>query len=967
MIWFNSILCRIYRSFQARRTWNMEIIIKNKSIFFRRFKDKFFKILTILCVIAMASMPTAVRADTASLKDQALEHMRQGQLAEAAAKAELYREEVRARSGEESLEYAEVLQLFAILQMTKGRLEEAEASARKALQLTERFAPDDNLQMGIALNALASVYGMQGRTEEGRILLQRIAALWQIIVPEANLTRMADLDFGSIKDFLEIEAIIKRNLESIENLPGDNEKRTLDALSSLGNLYTQHGKCDQAEPILARLQNAILNSSRTDILLKNSVKHYAAECAARRGAFDEAEQLYLAVLDADRETAGGASVLSVASQHGLVKLKLLQREPAEALKYARDLAQLYRLRQKMGAAEQTPLGQGFLLSTARYAFMDVLSSAWQVTVAVEGEKDRLFDEAFEAAQWGGSSSAGEAAAQLGARLAAGSGDLAGSIRQIQELRRTWLERDRSLLELLATGAAPERVAKVRREMTWLEQRLLRSEPNLLAKYPSYRSLIAFQTVSAREAQTLLAPDEAIVLIASAEDESFIFAVTNQETRWARSDLGADALTRTVQALRCGLDEEQWATPTGARQCSDQLGFTEAPDPASPLPFDISKAYELYEALFGQVEDLIKGKRLFIVPSTPLTSLPFHVLVAKKPETALPKSIGSYRDAAWLARTNAIATLPSVSSLKALRQRVANSRKATDDYAGYGNPLLKGDGASCGSTTVPETCPAARQHVSEAPGKRAAISNQRAVIRGRNGQRSASANTDDMFASGAAVETVLEQVRALCPLPDTAYEIRCVADRFKEKSRLIRLAGDAREADLKALSANGRLARYRILHFATHGLLSGDVERLARRRGEPALVLTPPEKPADADDDGLLTASEVSALKLNADWVVLSACNTAAGDKIGAEALSGLARAFLYAGARALLVSHWPVYSDAAVRLTIRSFAELDGDPRASHAEALRQAMIDLIDDRRQDDNAHPAVWAPFVVVGEGGR
>ena len=113
----------------------------------------------------------------------------------------------------------------------------------------------------------------------------------------------------------------------------------------------------------------------------------------------------------------------------------------------------------------------------------------------------------------------------------------------------------------------------------------------------------------------------------------------------------------------------------------------------------------------------------------------------------------------------------------------------------------------------------------------------------------------------------------------------------------------------------------MLHFATHGLLSGDVERMAQRQGEPALVLTPPDKPANADDDGLLMASEVATLKLNADWVVMSACNT--GDKIGTQALSGLARAFFYAGGHALLVSHWPVYSDAAVRLTTSAFAELD--------------------------------------------
>jgi CHAT domain-containing protein len=81
----------------------------------------------------------------------------------------------------------------------------------------------------------------------------------------------------------------------------------------------------------------------------------------------------------------------------------------------------------------------------------------------------------------------------------------------------------------------------------------------------------------------------------------------------------------------------------------------------------------------------------------------------------------------------------------------------------------------------------------------------------------------------------------------------------------------------------------------------------------------------------------------------------------------LARAFFYAGDRALLVSPWPGYSDAAVRLTTRAFAELDRTPKAGRAEAFQRSMIALMDDRSQTDNAHPAVWAPFVVVGDGGR
>ena len=160
---------------------------------------------------------------------------------------------------------------------------------------------------------------------------------------------------------------------------------------------------------------------------------------------------------------------------------------------------------------------------------------------------------------------------------------------------------------------------------------------------------------------------------------------------------------------------------------------------------------------------------------------------------------------------------------------------------------------------------------------------------------------------------------------------------------------------------GQLDDYRIVHFATHGLVAGEIKGLA----EPALVLSLPATATEADD-GLLTASEVAGLKLNADWVVLSACNTAAGEKPGAEALSGLARAFFYAGTRALLVSHWPVVSEAAVKLTTGVFAALKSNPTIGRAEALRRSMLALIDGDAPHER-HPAYWAPFIVVGEGGR
>ena len=198
--------------------------------------------------------------------------------------------------------------------------------------------------------------------------------------------------------------------------------------------------------------------------------------------------------------------------------------------------------------------------------------------------------------------------------------------------------------------------------------------------------------------------------------------------------------------------------------------------------------------------------------------------------------------------------------------------------------------------------------------------------------------------------------ALPRLEDTADELKAVAAKLGAPSSDIYLGKSASETTVKRAT----LSNYRVVYFATHGLVAGDIKGL----GEPALALTLPKEPSDFDD-GLLTASEVAQLKLNADWVVLSACNTMAGDKPGAEALSGLARAFFYAGTRALLVSHWSVDSAAATRLTTSTFDALAKDPKIGRAEALRRAMLAYMNGTSTPLNAYPAFWGPFAVVGEG--
>jgi len=440
-------------------------------------------------------------------------------------------------------------------------------------------------------------------------------------------------------------------------------------------------------------------------------------------------------------------------------------------------------------------------------------------------------------------------------------------------------------------------------------------------------------------------------------ESFAWAVTKSDARWVKLALSPRVIAEEVAALRCGLDYSLWNSGESEEKCValvkahrfDGIGFVGA------LPFDLDRAYALYKALVMPLEELIKDKHLLIVPAGPLTSLPFGVLVTEPPRTRIPSSPADYRDVAWLGTRQPITVLPSVASLKALREH-AKSSNASRSYLGIGNPLLDGpqDHPRWG-THYKTLAQAARDNQQCAKKK---LPTQ--IAQGR-GHRSA-AGFAKMF---RGVQADIEEVRSWTPLPETVDELCEVGGRFGVPESDILLGSRATELALKELSDNGRLADYRIVHFATHGALAGQVHGLA----EPGLVLTPPAKgTVDAKalerDDGFLTASEIATLKLDADWVILSACNTAGAAGENADALSGMARAFFYAGARTLLVSHWEVGSEAAVKLTTRAFAELKSKPGIGRSEAFRLSMRNLLINAGLAET-HPSVWAPFVVVGEG--
>ncbi|NWK96951.1 hypothetical protein DM806_15010 [Sphingobium lactosutens] len=207
------------------------------------------------------------------------------------------------------------------------------------------------------------------------------------------------------------------------------------------------------------------------------------------------------------------------------------------------------------------------------------------------------------------------------------------------------------------------------------------------------------------------------------------------------------------------------------------------------------------------------------------------------------------------------------------------------------------------------------------------------------------------ASRGASGTEVRALSDLPALPGSLAELRAVAKRFGAGHATLLVGAEANEATLRTRD----LSSYGVILFATHGLVDGEMAGV----NEAALLLSPPGTD-DAGDDGLLTASEVAAMRIAADWVILSACNTAAGEKAQAAAYSGLAQAFRYAGAGSLLVSHWPVRDDASAFVTLETVKGAGrGLPRAV---ALQKAMLKLIASRHPDA-AQPYIWAPFMLMG----
>lgn len=808
--------------------------------------------------------------------------------------------------------------------------------------------------------------------------LDRVAELYKA---QSNLTKAATAYARSL-------SIAEKTLD-----PGDPTLAT--HLDNLALAYLGRGRYAEAEPLLKRSLDIREQARGAESTAVGKALNNLGILYKKQKRYADAELAYNRALGIIERSLGPEHPSTATVLENLAGLAYVQEQWSKAVKlYRRSLqARLLRARRSVEATDRRQRrGSG----PNRLAIALLIKSAHR---SLAGGRDAaLQSEMFIAAQWATASAAGTALSQTAARLAAGNATIDNLVREQRELAAEWNLKNKLLTEALAEPPArrkPESETLWRARLAAIDARVAEIDKALKEGFPDYSAVANPAPVSVADIQAELRPNEVLVYFVETPaweqtpEEAVGWAVTKKESRWFRVDLADDGLEDRVAALRCGLDSSYWIDPdtfldgtnikrafeqTGLRERCKELTGANVRDTA-PLPFDLAKAHALYQALFGQINDMIKGKQLVVVPTGSLARLPFQVLVTEKPAVPIPKDAAGYRGAAWLIKRHAIAVLPSVGSLRTLRRSTPRSA-ARKPYIGFGNPLLLGaDGTDMRSFAI-ESC-SKRIAVPEPP--RAPARDRPNLGRPRP--------THDTSPGG------LEVLRRQPPLPETADELCAVARALNADETDVYLGAAATEKAVKSLSASGALANARVIHFATHGLVASETESVSgsiwgTRPSEAALLLTPPRDVVESlfrDDDGLLTASEIAQLKLNADLVVLSACNTAAArEKSNAgelsvmallsgrakegEALSGLAAAFFQAGARALLVSHWAVDSLATVKFVTTAFAELKSNPSIGRSEAMRRAMLAAMDDkspRRSVPAAHPAVWAPFALVGDG--
>lgn len=424
-------------------------------------------------------------------------------------------------------------------------------------------------------------------------------------------------------------------------------------------------------------------------------------------------------------------------------------------------------------------------------------------------------------------------------------------------------------------------------------------------------LVALKSVDRATIEAALEPDEAVVILHSGGSNLYGYGI------------------------RPGHDPVLYVSKVGSSALSDMVARLRQ-DGASFGAIDLDNARLLYEHLLAPAVTILDGvSHLIVVGDGAVPAIPFAML-ATGPTAAAdtgaseagaaavrgavplqsrdPTEAGNVHAVPWLIRRYPVSVAPSIASIISQRN-TPSSTVARKPFFGIGDPHLGG------SISL------------------------------------ASVEFSEIYTRGGQVDASV--LASLAPLPETATELRNLAASLGASEAELLLG----EAATRTNVLSAPLSQFKMLAFATHGVLAGEISGVS----EPGLVLSP-EHVSGGLVGGYLPLSDIMAMRLDADMVILSACNTGGADgRPRAEAMSGLARGFIAAGARQLMVTLWAIPSDPTTRLTTGTVTALQSHGEGSWPKAMRSSILMMIDNPVTAADRHPVSWAAFTILGVGGR
>lgn len=836
---------------------------------------------------------------------------------------------------------AEVETHRAMILEARGQFSEAEASYRLAEQrrraaaraIGDADSSVENLTLQTAdllLLSQARVKAKQGRLAEAeadarRALLSRLQdrGKYGPVMPRFTMG-LANILIEEGR-FVESEKLMRASLEILRAVGvRDDSPTTVRILLRLGGVLNLQRKTEEAARVFAQIDQLVakwdpLERQAFEINGSRILSLYASgQVDAGIAAGEQLVKKQAAdVGDKHFDTASARGILAV----GLMRAG----RDADALREFKAAIPVMIEASRENADDD----DGTVMAARHQRLQATIESYFAVLARSTEASVDVGVETFALADAIRGHSVQSALAASSARAAANDPALADLVRREQNLSKqvnAQLGTLNNVLALPASERDANGVQAINASVNALRADRNKARIEISQRFPAYADLVSPRPPSVTEIKASLAEGEAMLSFYFGQNHSFVWAVPKDgAVAFAKINATEGDIANYVSKLREALEPQ-------AAIISD-------------IPaFDLKLAYQLYALLLQPLSTGWKqAKNLVVVTNGALGLLPLSLLPTAPAAGQLDDAplFASYRNVPWLARSHAVTTVPSTAALRTLR-RLPPGKTDRGELVAFGDPYFNKK----------------QQAEAEKDDSNVQVADLGNVTRGVPLKRRSSPKLDGLDSA---------EIGMLPRLPDTAEELKSIALALhSDPSKALNLGKEAAENNVKAMN----LSEFKILAFATHGLVPGELDGLT----QPALALSSPAVTGD-EGDGLLTMEEILGLKLNADWVVLSACNTGAGAGAGAEAASGLGRAFFYAGTRALLVTNWSVHSQSARELVTDLFKRQADDPKLARAEALRAAMMALADGpgfvgadgKTEFSYAHPLFWAPYSIIGDGER